>query len=41
MSDGSPDSFVTDYQEAILLRKVHPETHEPALQQLCLQVSNV
>ena len=29
MSDGSTDSFVTD-QEAILLRYVHPDTHEPA-----------
>ena len=30
MSDGSTDSFVTDYQEVILLRKVHPDTHEHA-----------
>ena len=30
MSDCSTDSFVTDYQDGILLRKVHPDTHEPA-----------
>jgi hypothetical protein len=29
MSDGSTDSSVTD-QEAVLLRYVHPDTHEPA-----------